>query len=160
MKKQMQKGFTLIELMVVIVIIGILAAIAIPSYLDNANRAKITEGVNLMAALKSALSEYYISAGSFPSGGHTAANQSLMGIADKTAYGAGVVTHIEYEGVNANEARLKIKYDHTKLGAGVTSSTDELVFTATGGATGVQWKCKGGGGTLPDKYRPANCRGT
>ena len=160
MTKQIQKGFTLIELMVVIVIIGILAAIAIPSYLDNANRAKIVEGVNLIAPLKSALAESYIGIGSFPVGAH-AANAAELGIsAAPTDYAAGVVTSITYNGVNANSATLTILYDQTKLGAGVTGSTNQLTFTATGNATGVTWNCQGGTNPLADKYKPANCRGT
>ena len=160
MTKQMQKGFTLIELMVVIVIIGILAAIAIPSYLDNANRAKITEGVNLVAPLKAALSEAYIGLGEFPSGNHGAAAGALGINSDKTAYATDLVQEIEYAQQGVNTATLTITYDDSKLGAGVTNSTNTLVFTATGAATGVTWSCRGGGSTLADTYKPANCRGT
>ena len=160
MKKQMQKGFTLIELMVVIVIIGILAAIAIPSYLDNANRAKITEGVNMLGPIKSAVAESYIGLGSFPVGAHTAV-QDQLGIGAPTDYKAGVVASITYNSATPGSvATLVIAYDQSKLGAGVTGSTDQLTFTATGTATGVRWNCKGGAEPLPDKYRPANCRGT
>ncbi|MDM1279298.1 pilin [Acinetobacter indicus] len=62
----MQKGFTLIELMIVVAIIGILAAIAIPAYQDYTIRAQVTEGVNLMAGAKAAVTETYNDTGTFP----------------------------------------------------------------------------------------------
>jgi type IV pilus assembly protein PilA len=63
MLKQVQKGFTLIELMIVVAIIGILAAIALPAYQDYTVRSKITEGLNLAAAIKADLSSMYASDG-------------------------------------------------------------------------------------------------
>jgi type IV pilus assembly protein PilA len=64
--KTIQKGFTLIELMIVIAIIGILAAIAIPAYQNYTIRAQVTEGLSLAAGWKTAISEYYAQNGSFP----------------------------------------------------------------------------------------------
>ncbi len=71
--KTLQKGFTLIELMIVIAIIGILAAIAIPAYQDYTIRAQVTEGLNLAGALKAGIAEFYAQNGSWPvpwSAGH------------------------------------------------------------------------------------------
>ncbi|HZF25248.1 MAG TPA: pilin [Steroidobacteraceae bacterium] len=66
MLKQVQKGFTLIELMIVVAIIGILAAIAIPAYQDYTIRAQVTEGLNLAGAAKAAIAESYANTGVWP----------------------------------------------------------------------------------------------
>jgi type IV pilus assembly protein PilA len=68
MLKQIQKGFTLIELMIVVAIIGILAAIAIPAYQDYTIRAQVTEGLNLADAVKTGVAEYYANNGTWPVG--------------------------------------------------------------------------------------------
>ncbi len=64
--KTMQKGFTLIELMIVVAIIGILAAIAIPAYQDYTIRSQLTEGLNLAGAVETGVAEYFANTGSFP----------------------------------------------------------------------------------------------
>ena len=64
--KVLQKGFTLIELMIVVAIIGILAAIAIPAYQDYTIRAQVTEGINLAGVLQTGIAEYFTNVGSFP----------------------------------------------------------------------------------------------
>jgi type IV pilus assembly protein PilA len=71
MVKQVQKGFTLIELMIVVAIIGILAAIAIPAYQNYTIRAQVTEGLNLADGWKTSVSEYYAQYGTFPTGSTT-----------------------------------------------------------------------------------------
>ena len=74
MRKSIQKGFTLIELMIVVAIIGILAAIAIPAYQDYTIRAQVTEGLNLAGAVKASVAETYSQTGAWP------ANLAALGI--------------------------------------------------------------------------------
>src|SRR5215211_5676461 len=74
--KRMEKGFTLIELMIVVAIIGILAAIAIPAYQDYTIRAQVSEGMNLAAAAKAAVAESFLNRGTAP------ANRTVAGMSD------------------------------------------------------------------------------
>ena len=103
--KAMQKGFTLIELMIVVAIIGILAAIAIPAYQDYTIRAQVTEGLNLAADLKAAVAENFASTGAWP------ANNAAVGIvavkSGKYVSGVTITTgtiNINYAGSQANAA--------------------------------------------------------
>ena len=139
MKRTMQKGFTLIELMIVVAIIGILAAIALPAYQDYTKRTHVSEGLTLAGGAKASVTEYYSSQGNFPS------NNSSAGLAAKADIKGNAVTSVE-----VTNGKIEITYNNK-----VTNNAT-LQLSPTTGAGGVQWSCKGG--TVIAKYRPSNCR--
>ena len=140
MKRTMQKGFTLIELMIVVAIIGILAAVALPAYQDYTKRSHVSEGLTLAGGAKASVTEYYSSQGNFPS------NNSSAGLAAKADIKGNAVTSVEVA-----SGKITITYNDK-----VTNSAT-LELSPTTGAGGVQWSCKRG--TVIAKYRPSNCRG-
>ncbi len=139
--QKVQQGFTLIELMIVVAIIGILAAVAIPAYQDYTVRAKVTELINFVAPAKSAISEYIVINNSFPKDA-TAAGFTQNGTSK-------YVSSLSYAG-NSTGA-VTVTSNKTTLGKDVS-----LVLTPTTNSTGtVNWKCTASVGT---KYAPASCR--
>lgn len=138
--KKVQQGFTLIELMIVVAIIGILAAIALPAYNDYTTRAKVSEGIGLAAAAKSAVSEYRISLAAYPT------NNTLAGLPTQIASKYVSSVNVGAAGI------ITVGY---KAAAGVTAAST-IIFRPTFATGTVDWTCTGG--TVQDSYRPSNCR--
>jgi type IV pilus assembly protein PilA len=156
--KAMQKGFTLIELMIVVAIIGILAAIAIPAYQDYTVRSQVTEGMNLASPVETGIAEYFANTGSFPTAmssvgiSSTPSGKYVSAVTITT--GAIIVTY-------GNQANSNVA---TKT-LGLTPYTDannDIIWvcglhtqpTSATIGTGVTT----GATTVADKYLPQTCR--
>jgi type IV pilus assembly protein PilA len=160
--KKVQQGFTLIELMIVVAIIGILAAVAIPAYSDYTIRAKVTEGLNLAAQIKTAITETHQSKGV----GTKLCNDAATCNANVGASYPAATLNVASVQSDATGI-ITITYTTAVVPAGADALTLNpidaaqapvaLDNAATAGAQ-VGWKCGGVGSTLQAKYRPANCR--
>lgn len=151
MKRQMQKGFTLIELMIVVAIVGILAAVAIPAYSDYTNRAKVSEGLSLIAGAKATVTENFLL-------NNATRNLGVPGIASGVTamtIPAGTVV----EGIDvATNGTITVDFVHGEIGTAADGTNDALQFVPTANAGGVEWACNGTGTTLVASIRPSECR--
>ena len=162
MLKSIQKGFTLIELMIVVAIIGILAAIAIPAYQDYLIRSQVSEGLTMAAAAKAGVSEFYANKGAWPS--------------SNTAAGMGAASTIQgkyVQSIDVTDGGITITYGNE---ANVSKLASETVGLTPGASANgdVIWKC--GKAPVPSglglghrqwhvgfddiagKYLPSSCR--
>ncbi len=144
MKKQ--QGFTLIELMIVVAIIGILAAIAIPAYQDYTIRAQVSEGLSLSGGAKTAVAEFFQDSGGFPG------NNVQAGISNSNEITGKYVTDVAVGGNGV----ITVTYGND---ANINIENELLTLTPDGSGGGsVQWACASGSSGLEAKWLPAACR--
>ena len=152
--KKVQQGFTLIELMIVVAIIGILAAIAIPAYQDYTKRAHVSEGLTLAAAAKTAMTEYYATKGTFKKSDTENASNGTYGLPDPASITGNAVTSVTASGTSASQGTITIEYKDVVA----ASSNNKLVMTGTASGGSIAWKCGASGTTVEAKWVPSNCR--
>ncbi|WP_081694154.1 pilin [Thioalkalivibrio sp. ALE19] len=184
MKKQVQKGFTLIELMIVVAIIGILAAIALPAYQDYTIRAQASEGMSLASGARTSVSEFYSQRGRFAITNDSSANRSY-GLAQPQSisgsYVAGISVTPATDSGNATEEDGGAGVIRVLYGNDVNAEirNQSLVFSAVTARGSIDWVCRafdgddgndmGGDGLaevgddqdeggVADSYLPADCR--
>ena len=161
--KQVQKGFTLIELMIVIAIVGILAAIALPAYQDYTVRARMSEPMAKLAESKATIAEYYVANGSLP----TTLTLPKVGLSGLEAdIGTEIVESMTLE-VTTDGPAVSI-FVHASIMPGETNALAFQISGTTRANGSIVWKCKPGEGAVgsgpgatpvPTKWLPANCRG-
>ncbi len=157
--KSIQKGFTLIELMIVVAIIGILAAIAIPAYQDYTVRSQVTEGLNLASDTKAAVAEIYAQTGDFD--GIDSGTQGIADGDDKSgkyvqsvAVANGVIT-ITF----GNDSSDAILDETLALTPGVNANGDVVWQCGNFEMTNADLTMEGAGTTsVEDRYLPSSCR--
>ncbi|MDE2150030.1 MAG: pilin [Gammaproteobacteria bacterium] len=151
-----QQGFTLIELMIVIAIIGILAAIAIPAYQDYVIRSQVSEGLSLADGAKTAVAEFFTNHGTWPS------NNASAGLAKNTSITGKYVSQLDVNGTGT-AGQIQVKFSSTSPQQ-ANAKIDGLflvlspISNSTTNAGSVAWTCSNANTNIPDKYLPSSCR--
>ena len=145
LRQRISAGFTLIELMIVVAIIAILAAIAIPAYQDYLVRAQVSEGMVLASGAKAAVWDYVSNMGKFP----------------PSNLSAGLATNISIKGsyvssVDVTNGKIKVLYNGPRANSAIQSPTKYLVLSPTSNAGSITWTCSPS--TLDPQYLPTSCR--
>jgi prepilin-type N-terminal cleavage/methylation domain len=145
LRKRNSAGFTLIELMIVVAIIAILAAIAIPAYQDYLVRAQVSEGMVLSSGAKAAIWDFVSNTGRYPSD-----NQSA-GLPAPSSIGGSYVSSVD-----VTNGIIKVLYNGPKANSAITPISKYLVLSPVSHAGSIVWNCTPS--TLDAKYLPTSCR--
>ena len=147
--KRVQQGFTLIELMIVVAIIGILAAVALPAYQDYTVRAKVSEVILAASAGRTTISEFYGTAGHMPANATSAAIETS---------GSKYVASVAYATTGDDDATITATAQN--VGGSTPSGTVTLTGVGTPATGKVEWTCGPGttGTPMDRKYLPSSCK--
>jgi type IV pilus assembly protein PilA len=149
--KAMQKGFTLIELMIVVAIIGILAAVALPAYQDYTARSQVSETLSLMAGPQTAVTEFWSNKGKLP------ASNASAGLSQPASISGKYVTTVKVDSNGVIIAKIK------PSGVAKGIADGEISLSPITAAGSVKWTCstkhvENAGNALKDKFIPSSCR--
>lgn len=140
------RGFTLIELMIVVAIIAILAAIAIPAYQDYTIRAQVSEGVSLSTGAKAAVWDFVSNTGRLPP------NNQSAGLADPASISGSYVSSVDVSG-----GKVDIAFAGPKANTAIQAGPAELYLSPVTGGGSITWSCQAGP-SMKARYLPASCR--
>jgi type IV pilus assembly protein PilA len=144
-RQRLAAGFTLIELMIVVAIIAILAAIAIPAYQDYLVRSQVSEGMGLVTGAKAAVWDFVSNKGRYPS------NNQSVGLVAATS-----ITGTYVSGVDVTNGQISVAFNQPKANIAIRNSV--LVLSPIDNGGSISWNCGSAATTVANKYLPSVCR--